>query len=270
MTPPPTPGSHGRPATPSESSPAGEESLSLPLIEHLKELRFRLIRSAIAIGVGMVVGFFLVLGPPHLVDIIILSFAPTNRPYPPLQGILTLETFTSYMTVALIVGIVLGMPMIVYQLIAFISPGLKPEEKRFVFAALPFVMGFFLAGIAFGWLVTVPIAIHFLMDFGGSELIAIQPSVSDFLHTVTVLLLINGVVFELPVIIYILAWLKLVTAQQLGAYRRYAVIAVAIAAAILTPTGDPVNMLLLAVPMYGLFELGVFLARFVPERPKDR
>ncbi len=236
----------------------------MTLIDHLKELRTRLTRATIGVLLGMGIGLFLVLGPVQLVDVIITSFLPTGQN---LQAVNTTETFTSYMTVALTVGIILGMPMIVYQLLAFIVPGLTDRERRILFFALPFVTLFFLAGVAFGWFVTVPAAIQFLVGFGGSPNIEIEPSIAIFLRDITLLLVVNGVVFELPIIIYVLALLGVVTAHQLGRYRRFAIVAVVIIAAFITPTGDPINLALLAVPMYFLYELGVFFARFVPKPP---
>lgn len=236
------------------------------IIEHLNELRRRLTFAAIGVLLGMSVGLFLVYGPTQLIDIIITAFVPVNEEYAPLQSVGTVETFTSYMTVALGVGLVIGMPNIVYQLIAFVAPGLHANEKRFIFRSLPFVTLFFIGGLAFGWYLTVPTAIRFLIGFSESSLIQIQPTLSDFLRTVTVLLLMNGIIFELPIIIYVLAFMGITTAQQLGKYRRYAVVIVAIVAALITPTGDPINLALLAIPMYLLFELGIILARFVPHR----
>jgi sec-independent protein translocase protein TatC len=112
----------------------------------------------------------------------------------------------------------------------------------------------------------VPAALSFLIDFGNVEgRIETLPTVDSFMGTVATLLLWNGVVFQLPAIIFLLARLGLVTAQQLARTRRYAVVVITIIAALITPTGDPYNLLLLAVPMYLLYELGIFLARFVPK-----
>jgi sec-independent protein translocase protein TatC len=239
-----------------------------PLMEHLVELRSRLARAAIGVLIGMVVGFVLVLpdGPVELIDIIIRQLAPINPDYAPLLSTGTAETFTSYMKTALAVGIILAMPLIVYQLIAFIAPGLKPAEKRYIYLALPFVTAFFIGGLSFGWFITVPTAVRFLIGFSDSALIQVQPTISDFLNIVTMLLLINGIVFELPIIIYVLAVMGLTSARQLSQYRRYAMITVVIVAAIITPTGDPINLALLAIPMYMLYELGIILARFAPRR----
>jgi sec-independent protein translocase protein TatC len=252
--------------TMSQSQPEPEEEAAMTLIEHLVELRGRLIKASIGVLLGLGVGIFLVLGQPHLVDVIIATFAPVNESYAPIQSVGTTESFTSYMTVALSVGLIVGMPGIVYQLLAFIVPGLTDKERRLIYISLPFVTLFFLGGVAFGWFITVPTAIRFLIGFSDSPLIQTQPSLSDFLGTITTLLLINGVVFELPIIIYVLAFLGVVTAAQLGSFRRFAVVIVVIVAAVITPTGDPINLMLLAIPMYMLYELGVILARFVPKR----
>jgi sec-independent protein translocase protein TatC len=256
------------PASAPAPTPAPEEERSMTLIEHLVELRTRLVRVAIGVIVGLVIGLVLIApgGPVELVDVIIRTFAPINEAYAPLQAVNTAETFTSYMSVALTLGVILAMPVIVYQLLAFIVPGLTDRERRVLYGSLPFVTLFFISGVVFGWFITVPTAIRFLIGFSQSDLIQAQPTISDFLSTVTTLLLINGVVFELPVIIYVLAFLGVVTTAQLGKYRRFAVIAVVIAAALITPTGDPINLLLLAVPMYLLYEVGVILSRFVPKR----
>jgi sec-independent protein translocase protein TatC len=252
----------------SPATPAPEDEQGMSLIEHLVELRTRLVRAGLAVLLGLIAGVVLVLpeGPVRLIDVIILHFAPADNPYPPFSAIGTAEQFTSYMTVALALGVIFAMPVIVYQLLAFIVPGLTDSERRILYLALPFVTLFFVGGLAFGWFITAPAAIRFLIGFSGSELIQAQPAISDFLGTVTTLLLINGVVFELPVIIYVLAFLGVVTAKQLGGYRRFALVAVVIIAALITPTGDPINLLLLAVPMYLLYEVGVVLARFVPKR----
>lgn len=240
----------------------------MTLIEHLVELRTRLVRAGIAVVLGLVIGVTLVApgGPVELVDILIRTFAPINEAYAPVQAVATPEQFSSYMGVALTVGIIVAMPAIVYQLLAFIVPGLTDKERRVLYGSLPFVTFFFLSGIVFGWFITVPTAIKFLIGFSGSDLIQAQPTLSDFLSTITTLLLMNGIVFELPVIIFVLAFLGVVTTAQLGKYRRFAAVAVVIIAALITPTGDPINLLLLAVPMYLLYEVGVFLSRFVPKR----
>jgi sec-independent protein translocase protein TatC len=235
-------------------------------VPHLRELRDRLFKALGAIILGAVVGFWLVsdyspIGP--LPELIISHFAPGRT----LEAIGVAEVFVNYMGIALLVGFAIAIPVVVYQLVAFFAPGLTGREKRVLYSALPFVTELFLAGLAFGWFFTIPAALDFLLNFGtASGQIEVKPTPDNFFSAITRLLLWNGLIFELPAIVYLLARLGIVNAQQLAQTRRYAVVAIVIAAAVITPTGDPYNLLLLAIPMYLLYELGILLARFVPQR----
>ena len=170
------------------------------------------------------------------------------------------------MQIALAIGIILAMPIVVYQLVAFFSPGLLNAEKRIVYIALPIVTELFLTGVGFGWFFTVPAALQFLLGYGQTELITTMPTTDSFFQTVATLLLWNGVIFQLPAIMYLLARLNVVNTTMLTSTRRYAVVVITIIAALITPTGDPYNLLLLAIPMWLLYELGILLTRFVPKR----
>ncbi|HWQ13533.1 MAG TPA: twin-arginine translocase subunit TatC [Roseiflexaceae bacterium] len=230
---------------------------------HLLELRDRLVKCLLAVGVGASLAFWAVntpsiLGKP-LPNFMVDQLAPGTQ----LQAIQVGEVFIGYMRIALVLGVALAMPVIIYQLVAFFSPGLLPHEKRIVFTALPFVTQLFLAGLAFGWFITVPAALQFLLNFGT---ITTVPTLDSFMGTVATLLLWNGVIFELPAVIFLLARLGIVHTQMLARTRRYALVIIAIIAALITPTGDPYNLLLLAVPMYLLYELGILLSRFVPKK----
>jgi sec-independent protein translocase protein TatC len=234
---------------------------------HLLELRDRLIKAFLAIGICTSIGFWLVntnsfLGKP-LPDLMLEQLAP---PGTVLQAIDVGELFLGYMRIALIVGISIAMPVIIYQLVAFFTPALLQHEKRMLFTALPFISELFLAGLAFGWFFTVPAALTFLLGYGQTDLVKTMPRWDSFIDVTTTLLLWNGIIFELPAVIYLLARLGVVTAAMLGAWRRYAMVVITIIAAIITPTGDPFNLLLLAIPMYLLFELGILLARLVPKK----
>jgi sec-independent protein translocase protein TatC len=237
------------------------------LVPHLRELRDRLVKSLVAVGIGTAIGFWIVSTPTllgkTLPDILIDHFVPRGVD---LQFVGAAEGFVNYMRVALVIGVAVAVPLIVYQVIAFFVPGLLPREKRVLYTALPFVTELFLAGLMFGWFFTIPAAMQFLLTFGSSERVTARPSFESFIAIVSTLLLWNGLIFELPAIIYLLARLGIVNVQLLARTRRYAIVIITIAAAIITPTGDPYNLLLLAIPMYLLYELGIFLARFVPAR----
>lgn len=237
------------------------------MVPHLRELQSRLVKASVAVLIGTLIGFYIVNSPnligQRLPDFLIDHFVPTNIK---LQFIQPAEAFVNYMRIALVIGVAFAMPVVVYQVIAFFVPGLMPNEKRILFIAIPFVTELFLAGIAFGWFFTIPAALDFLFGFGTSARVQAQPTFESFISIVSTLMLWNGLIFEMPALIYLLARLGVVNAKMLGRTRRYAIVIITIAAAVITPTGDPYNLLLLAVPMYFLYELGILLARFVPER----
>ena len=236
---------------------------------HLLELRDRLVKACIAIGIGASVGFYLVNNPVFfgvtLPDFMVQQLAPAGTV---LKAVMVGEIFLRYMNIALTVGIIIAMPMIIYQLVAFFSPGLLNSEKRIVYTALPIVTELFLAGIVFGWFITIPAALGFLLGYGNTATIQTEPTADSFFDTVSTLLLWNGIIFELPAIMYLLARLNIVSTKMLTSTRRYAIVIITIIAALITPTGDPYNLMLLALPMYLLYELGILLTRLVP-RPSS-
>jgi sec-independent protein translocase protein TatC len=241
-----------RPRLDGEEDPQPRHASEMSLVDHLTELRSRLIRAALGIVVGMVASFW-------VVDDIIRALARLAEPYT-LQSIGVTENFSTFLKVSFVVGLALSMPIIVYQLLSFISPGLTARERRAVLTAIPFIMLLFLVGLGFGYLVALPAAVRFLLGFGPNVIVT-QPRYSDFVGFVTNLLLWVGVTFEMPVIVYTLIKTNIVSAQRLAGMRRYAFLVILVAAAIITPTPDPGNMLIVAAPMYLLFELGILLGR---------
>jgi len=250
------------------SAPETLQDFWSALAPHLIELRDRLVKASVAVGIGTAIGFYIVnspnlLGSP-LPDFMVRQLAPAGTT---LQAVGVGEVFLGYMRIALVVGIVIAMPVVIYQLVAFFSPGLLNREKRILYVALPVVTELFLAGIAFGWFFTVPAALQFLLGYGQTTNISTVPTSDSFFGTVATLLLWNGVIFQLPAVMYLLARLNIVKTQMLTSTRRYAIVIITIIAALITPTGDPYNLLLLAVPMYMLYELGILLTRLVPQEP---
>ncbi len=258
------------PIEPFDDEPVAETPASLGdfwdgLKPHLVELRDRLVKVAIAIAIATSAGFYLVndpvIGGVTLPDFIIQQLAPKGTV---LKAVQVGEIFLRYMNIALVIGIIIAMPVVVYQLVAFFSPGLLNKEKRILYTSLPIVTELFLAGITFGWFFTVPAALDFLLGYGNTANIKTEPTADSFFDTVSTLLLWNGIIFELPAIMYLLARLNIVSTKMLTSTRRYAIVVITIIAALITPTGDPYNLLLLAVPMYLLYELGILLTRLVP------
>ena len=242
-------------------TPNREEGAVMSWLDHFRELRTRLVKACIAVFVGLLISFWAFTWDDYqLLRIVIDRFAP--------QGLIVIhpaESFTNVLQLALGAGTALAMPVIVYQLLAFIVPGLTARERGRIYRMLPFVTGCFLAGLAFGWLMSVPAAFHFLLSFGPPE-IKQTPALELFLATFTRLMLLNGLVFELPVLIYALIWLGAVQRATLARYRRYAFLALTIVTALILPTTDPVTFVIATVPLYLLYELGLLLAWLAPRR----
>jgi sec-independent protein translocase protein TatC len=164
------------------------------------------------------------------------------------------------MKVSLLGGFVLGMPVIVYQIVAFVSPGLKRKEQIWLLIMVPFAAILFAAGVAFTWFVMLPTAIPFLSNFMG---ITTQVRPENYFEFITQIMFWIGICFEMPLIIMFLAKLKFVTARQLADGWRYAIVLMAIVAAAVTPTVDPVNMGLVMAPLMGLYIISIVLAAIV-------
>lgn len=226
----------------------------MALIEHLRELRDRLIKTVLGLALTTTFSFF-------FVDTLITVFLQLKPPGVDIAAFAPTEKFTTYFQVALTFGIILAMPLIVYQLFRFLAPGLTANERRWTLLSIPLVTVFFLAGVVFCYTLVLPSALSFLYSFGNAEIKSIQP-IGEFIGFVTTFMLAVGVTFELPPAMFLLAKLHLVNYKQMSRIRRYVLVGAFIIAAIITPTPDPVNQTIVAVPIYLLYELGVLFARF--------
>ncbi len=230
------------------------EGKKLTIIEHLEELRERLIKAVLALLVATTASFVFT---GKLLEILLIPSGGIKPVF-----LKPTEMFITYFKVALIGGAALAMPIIVYQMIRFIVPGLKPNEKRYLFFVIPGMSFLFLLGITFGYLVLLPFALRYLLTFGGDIATAFI-SIGEYVSFVVTLLLWMGVAFELPMLIVFLAKLGIVNQKQLRGYWKYALVGAFLVAAIITPTPDPFNQTLVAVPLYLLYEVGVLFARLV-------
>jgi sec-independent protein translocase protein TatC len=241
-------------------NPSGSESRA-PFMSHLKELRDRILHSAIAIVIGLGVG--MAFGN----QIIYLLKLPAGN----IKLITTdlIEPVGVYFQVSLIAGVILAMPVLVYELIAFVAPGLTPKERRLIFTILPAITFMFLCGVAFAYFVALPPAINFLYNFN-SDIAEALPKLSNYISVVTRILLILGLVFETPLIIMLLAKIGVVSPQWLAARRKWWVLLSFVLAAVATPTPDPVNMCIVAIPLVLLLELGILLSRLVYKKKREQ
>jgi sec-independent protein translocase protein TatC len=225
-----------------------------PFMEHLKELRNRILYSSISVAIGLAIG--MVFGN----QLLFLLKLPAG--HIKLVTLTLVEPVSVYFKVSLTAGVILAMPFLVYQLFAFVAPGLTPKEKRVIFTILPAISVMFLGGVAFGYFIALPPSINFLYNFN-SGIAEAMPSLSNYINFVTRILLVIGLVFETPLIVMVLAKLGVVSPQWLASRRKWWVILAFVIAAIVTPTPDPVNQAIVAIPLILLLELGILLARLV-------
>jgi sec-independent protein translocase protein TatC len=244
---------------------ARDRDKELSLIQHIGELRDRLVFAAIALVATTAIAFFFA---TPLIRILLIpvdcTFVPTyvcREPPTTLVSFSPTENFTTYFRVALFAGIALAMPVILYEIYAYIDPALLPNERRFIrFMGLP-AIGLFITGMLFCYFILLPNAIKFLITFG-EEVIKNQLRAADYLSFVTIFILGMGIVFEVPVVIFALVKIHVVSRPWLAKQRRYVFLLAFLIGAFITPTPDPFNQTLVAVPMYLLFELGLLVARF--------
>ena len=223
-------------------------------MEHLGELRRRLIKCLIAVLITSVLSFIFA---RQIFNILIM----------PAEGIYLIfiemtEMIGTYMKVSVASGIVLAMPYLVYQILMFIFPALTRREKRYILLILPWVALMFIGGVVFGYFILVPPATKFLITFG-SDIASPQIKIGSYISIVTRLLLAIGFVFELPVITTFLARIGIVSPKWLAAKRKLALVFAFILAAIITPTFDPINQSLVAAPLIILYEMSIWLAKLV-------
>lgn len=230
----------------------------MTLQEHLIELRDRLIKAVAGVAIGMVGGFLLASYVISYFYDLVVTRAPAGTE---LIATTPTEKIVVFFKIAFYLGIAFAMPVIVYQLVRFLAPGLTRTERRYLFAMLPFVILFFVLGVLFASLVAIPNMMHFLLSFGDPR-IANKIKVEEVLGFFSNLSLWTGIIFEMPLVMFLLTSLNIVSYQVLRKARRYASVGLMIVAAIITPTPDPINMLIVWAPMYLLFELGLVLARF--------
>jgi sec-independent protein translocase protein TatC len=228
-----------------------------PFLSHLEELRKRLIACAIAAGIGFVVCYFF---SERLFQILVLPLK-ANMPEGDRLIFTNLpEMFFTYIKTAFVAGILLVAPYIFYQLWMFIAPGLYQKERRYVIPFVIFSSILFVGGALFGYFVVFPFGFKFFMGFA-NEYIQALPSVKQYFSFSIKLLFAFGVVFELPVVIFFLAKMGVVTPDFLKAKRKYAILLTFVMAAVLTPP-DVVTQFMMAGPLIVLYEISIFIARF--------
>ena len=228
----------------------------MPLMNHLVELRSRLIKSVVAVAVGSVIGFVFY---RDVLEILAEPYA--NATDQPLAFFQPTEPFSLALRVALFAGTILASPVIIYQIWRFIGPALTKRERRYVYPLSGVMALLFIAGVALGYF-TLPLALRVLFSFAG-DLLQETVGVNFYFSFAMRFLLAFGAAFQFPVFLFAAAALGLISSQALRRQRRWAVVFVVVAAALMTPGGDPLTLLMLATPMYLLYELSILSIRFI-------
>lgn len=224
----------------------------MSLAEHLTELRSCLVKAGAALVAGTAVSFY------YLEQIMAALTAPVGQLY----YLRPAEAFMVYLKIALLAGLILASPMMLYQLYSFIRPALTLREKHFALCTIPIIIVLFLGGMVFSYYLVFPRALEFFLGFGNGH---VNPLISmeSYLDFMLMLVVPFGFVFNIPVVLLLLAYLKLLPVNALGRYHKHVILAAFILAAFITPTPDIITQSLLALPMVVLYEVSLLLCRFL-------
>ena len=258
----------------------------MSFIDHLEELRWHLIRSVIAIGICGIVFFIYV---REIVDQILL--APTQSTFPTYKWLCDLShaiglgdaicmkgvkatflstqmtgQFISSFTISFVGGFVVAFPYIFWEFWRFVKPALSEKEKQNTGGVIFWVSLLFFTGVAFGYFILTPFMVNFYFSYSLSPLIEIKPTFSDYLENLIYTTVGIGVLFQMPLLVMILAKIGIVTGSFLRKYRRHAFVIIIIAAAIITPSTDPFSLAIVTIPLYILFEASIILASRINKR----
>ena len=265
-----------------DTSSEGEMSF----LQHLEELRWHLVRATIVI-LSLAVFFFIqkefifdkvILAPKYadfwtykalcklseflnLGDMLCIKELPFNLINTDISG-----QFTMHMWISFVAGLVVGIPYLLWEIWRFVKPALRDKERNGAKGFVFYTSLLFLLGILFGYYVIVPLSINFLGSYQVSAEVLNMISIDSFISTVTNITLASGIVFELPIVIYLLTQMGIMSAAFMRKFRKHAVVVILIVAAIITPSPDITSQILVAMPLYILYELSIFVARYVENK----
>ncbi len=236
------------------------EAAEMSFLDHLEELRWRVIYALIGIVLGTIVAWIFI---DYIIEGFLLKPAQSSGIH--LQNLRPFGQLFLYFQVALIAGFILSLPNVFYQFWKFIAPALKENEKKYISSIVIFSTVCFLAGIFFAYYVMLPITLKFAAQFGTEE-IENNFAIKEYLSIIISIMLAAGLVFELPMLSFILSKIGILTPKLMQKYRRHAIVVIMILAAILTPGTDPVAQVLLAVPLVLLYEISIFVSKIFQKK----
>ena len=229
--------------------------VEMSFLDHIEELRWRIIYAIIGILIFTIVAWIFI---DPLIEIVLLK--PARDANASLQNLRPFGQLFLYVQVSIVVGIVVSLPNIFYQLWQFIAPALKKRERKYILWIVFFSTFCFLAGIAFAYFVMLPLTMKFAAQFGTAE-ISNEFAIDEYMSIIISVMLAAGVVFELPMISFFLSKLGILTPKFMRKYRRHAIVIILVLSAFLTPGADPVSQVILAVPLVLLYEISIFISK---------
>ena len=239
------------------------ESSQMSFLEHLEELRWRLIKSIVTVLLGGAISFLFI---DEILQFLISPIKDLSNP-PDLQVLKVQGMFMIKWGVALLGGVVLAIPVLTYQLAKFIGPGLHNNEKKIMFPLVFFSYLAFLIGVVFAFVVLIPYSLNFFTSMGMVE-VNNNFSINYYFNFITMLLLGSGVIFELPIIVFILSSMGILTPAFMRHYRRHAVISILILSAFITPP-DPISLIFMSIPLAILYEISIGVSWMVKKDKLD-
>ena len=235
-----------------------QDKNDMTVLGHFNELRKRLLVMIVALAVTVVASFAF---SQKIAEYLAAPIGGLSA----MSAIEVTENVTAFMKISLLSGVVLALPVLLYEILAFILPGLKPGERKWIWMVIPLATIFFVGGVAFAYYIMLPTALPFLLDFMG---ITTSPRPSNYFSFVLNLMFWVGVCFEMPLVVFVLARLGIVNVKGLLKQWRIAIVASAILAAFITPTPDPVNMGLMMIPLLSLYLVSILFAVFARRKPE--
>ncbi len=236
----------------------------MTFIEHLEELRWRIIYAVIGILVGTIIVWIFI---DFLVESVLLR--PSIENGITLQNLKPFGQIFLYLQIAIIAGIILSIPNIFYQLWKFISPALRKNERKYILAIVVFSSICFLLGILFSYFVMLPLTLSFASQFGTTA-IKNEFAIDEYMSIIISVMLASGFIFELPMLSFFLSKLGILTPDFMKKYRKHSIVIILIAAAILTPGTDPVSQIILAVPLFLLYEISILVSKLSQKKVVER
>ena len=261
---------------PKAKAPKEDPTDGMSFLDHLEELRWRILKGLIGVLAGVIIAFIFsdffiqqfILGPARA-DFFMYQIMPINAVDLSLISRRLPGQFFTYWGTLIIIGGIIGSPYFIYQIWAFIEPALEGGEKIKTFLNAMFINFFFILGISFGYFILVPFAVQFFTQFIISDIISNEFDINEYFVSVAVWTLACGIIFQIPVVSWFLSKVGLITPEGMRIYRRHAIVGAMILAAFLTPP-DPVSQIMIALPLIVLYQFSIFLSKIAQkQRKKD-